>query len=242
LDKATVHLGIVCPMANEAASAEAFVRAVLDQCGGFKSVVMFCVLDRVSRDGTLDIVKNLAVREKCLHLVWAPENRCVVDAYIRGYHEALEKGSDWILEIDAGFSHKPDDIPKFFEAMTDGRDCVFSTRFGKGGRSSDCPLWRTIVSRGGTVLTNLLLGTKLSDMTGSFNLFNRETLQKVLNRGVRSRSHFFHNEIKFYCRHSQFTEVPIHYDSPSNSVNWRILVNALQNLAHSTCERIIRRG
>src|SRR5688500_10284957 len=110
-----VRLGVVCPMANERDTAERFVREVLAACQpfGFASVTFFAVLDRVSRDGTLDLLRALEAEEKSLRVVWAPDNRCVVDAYLRGYREALGAGCDWVLEIDAGYSHQPSDIPAF---------------------------------------------------------------------------------------------------------------------------------
>ena len=111
--------------------------------------------------------------EPRLRVVWAPENQCVVDAYVRGYREALIAGVDWILEIDAGFSHQPQDIPQFFDTMLQGYDCVFGSRFMPGGRFSGGSLKRYLISRGGSVLANLVLGTKETDMTSGFELFSR---------------------------------------------------------------------
>ena len=79
-----VKLGIVCPMANEGAQAVAFCKAVLEQCNGFERVTFFSVFDRVSKDSSLDEMRELERTEPRLHVVWAPENRCVVDAYMRG--------------------------------------------------------------------------------------------------------------------------------------------------------------
>ncbi len=231
-DTGRVRLGVVCPMANERDSAERFVREVLAACEpfGFRSVTFFAVLDRVSRDGTLELLRRLEREEPRLRVVWAPENRSVVDAYLRGYREALDAGSDWVLEIDAGYSHQPSDIPAFFEKMAEGFDCVFGTRFSGGGRITESPLKRRLISRGGTALTNLLLGTKLSDMTSGFELFSRAALQEVLARGVQSRGHFFQTEIKAHCRDMRAAEVPIHYRAASDSVNNGVLKDALRNL------------
>src|SRR5215207_4140913 len=148
-----VNLGVVCPMANERDTAERFVREVLAACHPFrfKSLTFFAVLDRVSRDGTLDLLRELEATVPQLRVVWAPENRCVVDAYLRGYREALDAGCDWVLEIDAGYSHQPSDIPAFFEKMSEGHDCVFGSRFCPGGRISDSSLKREAISRGGTL-------------------------------------------------------------------------------------------
>ncbi len=213
LKRSAVHLGVVCPMANEGAEAVRFCKAVLQQTAGFQRVTFFAVFDRANKDDSLDQMRALEQTEPRLRVVWAPEDRCVVDAYLRGYQEALEAGCHWILEIDAGFSHQPEEIPQFFSAMEDGLDCVFGSRFI--GRFEHSSFKRRIISWGGTLLANLLLGTRQTDMTSGFELFSRQTLTMVLSRGIRSRAHFFQTEIKTYCRKLNFVEVPITYRSAS---------------------------
>jgi dolichol-phosphate mannosyltransferase len=224
------HLAIVCPMANEAGSAVEFVRQVLGYCDDFRKVEFFVVLDRVSKDNTLDLLKEFATADGRLSPVWSPENRCVVDAYTRGYREAIASGADWILEIDAGFSHRPADIPPFFEAMAQGFDCVFATRFSKGGKIEGSSLKRELVSRGGTVLANLILRTKLSDMTSGFQLFKREILESVLKKGIYSRGPFFQTEMKAYCYRLNYAEIPITYSMASHSVGAGSIQESLQQL------------
>jgi len=225
-----INLGIVCPMANERSTAAEFVKAVLEQCKGFKSVKFFAVFDNACKDGTYDLLKGWQDKPTQLQLVWAPEDKCVVDAYVRGYREALEAGSNWVLEIDAGFSHQPAEVPQFFEKMVQGYDCVFGSRFCKGGEFAERPLSRYIISRGGSILTNLLLGTKLKDMTSGFEMFTSGALRKVLDKGIRSRGHFFQTEIKAYCRDMRIAEVPIHYRAPSQNVTTAIIIDAFENL------------
>ena len=205
-------------MANESGSAVEFVKQVLAQCPNFKRVELFVVLDGVSKDNTLELLRSYAQSEKRLKPVWAPENRCVVDAYKRGYREAIESGADWILEIDAGFSHRPADIPQFFDKMEQGYDCVFATRFAHGGRIEGSSGKRALLSRGGTVITNLLLHTRLTDMTSGFQLFKREVLEKVLAKGIFSRGPFFQTEMKAYCINLKIAEVPIVYSMASHNV------------------------
>ncbi len=228
-----IHLGVVCPMASEEESAARFVDAVLEQCRtkGFKSVTFFVILDRACKDRTREILEEHA-REKApqLRVVWSPENRGVVDAYVRGYREALAAGCDWILEIDAGFSHQPEDIPQFFDRMREGYDCVFGSRFCPGGNISDSSFKRKLISRGGTVLANLLLGTKLKDMTSGFEMFSRRALEAVLDRGIKSRGPFFQTEIKTYCRNLRIAEVPIQYRAASHDVNNKALKDSFDNL------------
>jgi dolichol-phosphate mannosyltransferase len=219
-------------VANESATIIRFVRSVVDECNqaGFQSVKFFAVLDKVSKDNTLELLRQLAVEEPRLEVVWAPENRSVTDAYIRGYREALNSGCDWILEIDAGFSHQPSDIPRFFEKMNEGYACVFGSRFCAGGEMTESSFKRRFISRGGTLLANLLLGTKLKDMTSGFELFSRPALQEVLAKGIRSRGPFFQTEIKAYCRNLRIAEVPISYRAPSHNINRKALKDAFGNL------------
>lgn len=227
-----INLGVVCPMANEASNAIAFVNAVLDQCRSenFKSITFFAILDQVSTDNTLELLNNLKDQQPQLRVIWAPENKSVVDAYVRGYREALKAGCDWILEIDAGFSHQPSDISQFFTKMREGYDCVFGSRFCEGGRISESSLKQYIISRGGTILANLLLQTKLRDMTSGFEMFTRQALQEVLDKGIKSRGPFFQTEIKAHCRNLRITEVPIHYRAASHNVNNKALHDSFSNL------------
>jgi len=215
-------------MANEGDLATVFCQEVLKNCPGFKKVTFFAVFDRVTKDESLDRMRELESSEPRLRVVWAPENRCVVDAYMRGFKEALAAGCDWILEIDAGFSHQPADIPQFFDAMEQGMDCVFASR--SLGRFKDSSLKRRFVSWGGTVLANLLLGTRQTDMTSGFELFTARTLRMVLDRGIQSRAHFFQTEIKKYCRNLRFVEVPITYRAASPRLGSSAIAEAFQQL------------
>jgi Glycosyltransferases involved in cell wall biogenesis len=220
-----ISLGIVSPMANEEATAAAFVTEVLDRCRAqaFKSVAFFAILDKKSTDRTREILEDLKTTRSDLRVVWAPENKCVVDAYVAGYREALNAGCDWILEIDAGFSHQPADITQFFDKMLAGYDCVFGSRFCKGGTMA-------VISRGGTILSNLFLGTALKDMTSGFELFSRRSLEHVLDRGIRSRGPFFQVEVRTFCRHLNFAEVPIQYRAASHQIGSAALKDSFSSL------------
>ena len=227
-----INLGIVCPMASEEQTAIPFVNAVLEKCRSrdFKSVTFFAILDRACKDRTRELLEEHAREQPQLRVVWAPENKGVVDAYVRGYREALAADCDWVLEIDAGFSHQPEDIPQFFDKMREGYDCVFGSRFCEGGNISDSSFKRKIISRGGTLMANALLGTKLKDMTSGFEMFSRRALEAVLTRGIKSRGPFFQTEIKTYCRNLRIVEVPIQYRAASHDVNNKALKDSFSNL------------
>ncbi len=226
-------------MADERSTAVEFVRAVLEQCKDFTSVRFFAIFDNSCKDGTFELLKDLETKLSELQIIWAPENKCVVDAYIWGYREALNAGCDWILEIDSGFSHQPSEVGRFFDKMAQGYDCVFGSRFCKGGKFSEAPIGRRFISYTGSILANLLLGTKLKDMTSGFEMFTSAALRKVLDRGIRSRGHFFQTEIKAYCRNMRIVEVPIHYRAPSQRVTGGVVLDAFKNLFHLFRERLV---
>ena len=222
-----MRLGVAIPLANEEHSINELLDRTLCQLGDDDGV--FCVLDNVSKDCTREIIAERSSRDPRVVLVWAPENRCVVDAYFRGYRTALAAGCKWILEMDGGLSHQPEEIPLFIRAMEQGFDYVGGCRFMEPGGYTG-PWDRYIISRGGGFLTNLLLGTHMRDMTGGFECFSRRAMEAVLAHGVRSRAHFFQTEIKVLMHSWNWTEVPIHYKNPSKSVGKASLKEAFTNL------------
>lgn len=225
-----VKLGIVTPMAGEEDTARDFIKAVLDQCQGFREVRYFVVVDRASGELTESVLKDISAEYSQVKIVTAYENRNVVDAYMRGYQEALMEDCDWILEIDGGFSHRPQDVPQFFVAMRNGYDAVFGCRFCKNGRFSDRTGLRYLISYGGTKLINLLLKTKLRDMTSGFELFTREALENVLEQGIHSQAHFFQTEIKYHLRNHKICELPIYYRSEKATVGFKAVADSFKNL------------
>ena len=227
-----ISLGITCPMANEKDSALSFVQDVLKTCSdyGFKEQRFYATLDRVCTDGTLEILKEAQADLPDLEVVWAPENRCVVDAYLRGYKSALANRHDWILEIDAGYSHRPEDIPKFFDKMAEGYECVFASRYRQGGRMTNIHPVNYVISRFGTFLANALLGTRLSDMTSGFELFSAKALNDILAQGLISKTSFFQTELKAHAHRFRIAEVGILYKPTPSRVRAAEITESLKSL------------
>lgn len=221
------QLGVVIPLANEEATVDELLDRLLPHLEPGDRV--FCVLDSVSRDGTRAILERRSAEDARVALVWAPENRSVVDAYFRGYREALDAGCAWILEMDGGLSHRPEEVPRFLEAMATGVDFAAGSRFCPGGRYLGFGK-RHLISRGGSWLANRVLGTRMRDMTSGFECFTRAALEHVVAHGVRSRAHFFQTEIRALLHDWRWAEVPITYSQPSASVGGETLAEALRNL------------
>ncbi|MBN8555145.1 MAG: DUF288 domain-containing protein [Deltaproteobacteria bacterium] len=224
------RIGVVTPLANEESTIDSFLDRVLAQLGPNDRI--FCVLDKACKDKTVEKIKSYhQTKDDRAVLVWAPENRSVVDAYFRGYKEAYEAGCDWILEMDGGLSHLPEEIPNFLNAMKEDVDFIAGSRFMKGGSYSG-PFSRHFISRGGTFLANLILKTRMRDMTSGFECFSRRAMQMILRKGTKSRSHFFQTEIKHMLHSWKWKEVPINYKNPSKGLGSSSLKDAFKNLWH----------
>ena len=221
------RLGVVTPLANEQKTIDELLPRILAQLTSEDRI--FCVVDRASTDSTRAKVEQAAATDPRVVCVWAPQNRCVVDAYFRGYREALAAGCRWILEMDGGLSHLPEQIPQFLRAMQEGFDYAAGSRFMPGGCFYG-KLSRRLISKGGTVLSNLLLGTHMKDMCSGFECFTHEALSHVVAHGVASRAHFFQTEIRFLLRRWKWVELPITYNGPSEPVPNSSIMEALRIL------------
>ena len=230
-------LAIVCPVANEEATIEKFIHEVIKEASVFEKFKMFVIMDNSSTDNTLKIVKNLLDTYTQLKLIFDPTINSVAGAYISGYRKALQY--DWVLTIDSGFSHKPNQMHRFFNMMDKNKDCVFGTRFAKGGSyQKPYSFSRKFISKYGTFLTNKLLRTHLSDMTSGFECFKGTVLDWILRKGIRSRGPFFQTEIKYYAHEFDIDEVPITYSNPSHKVRVTSIFEAFRILFWLVCNRL----
>jgi dolichol-phosphate mannosyltransferase len=220
-------LGVAVPLANEERTIAEFMDRVLVHLG--EKDRLYCVFDNVSKDRTRALVAERAAREARVKEVWSPRNRCVVDAYFAGYRAAFEDGAQWILEMDGGLSHLPEEMPQFFEQMAQGYDYVGGSRFMAGG-SHRSPWNRVLVSWGGTVLARVVLKAKMTDMTSGFECFNRRAMEMVLKRGVASRANFFQTEIRFMMHQWRWKEVPITYSNDQYRIGRSSIREAFRNL------------
>ncbi len=234
---------LVIPMANEEPDFDAFILALKKAMDSLASGVAYLVVDTVSRDKTLELCRNLSAQDERFITVWAPENRNVVDAYIRGYKEALKNDHQFILEMDAGLSHDPASLPDFLTHLRKREvECVFGSRFIEGGSMGDSPAERQSLSRIGTLLSTILLGTKLKDMTSGYQGFTREVAEKFANYPLKSKAHFYQTEIRYLLRKHSYKEIPIHYKAPSPSVSKKAIKNSINSLLYYFYRRITFRA
>jgi dolichol-phosphate mannosyltransferase len=223
---------VVIPMANEAEDFDAFVFSLTAVLDNLNYGDVYFVIDNVSKDRTFELCNNLSSSDKRFHTVWSPENKNVVDAYIRGYREALQNKHELIIEMDAGLSHDPSALPLFLNVLNNGYECVFGSRFIKGGSIFDSSLKRIFLSKAGTILANLLLGTKMYDMTSGYQGFHASVVEKFVKYKLLSKGHFYQTELRYLLRETNYSEIPIHYRAPSSSVSLKSITNSIYVLIY----------
>lgn len=226
------NFAVIIPMANEEKDFHPFVDALTEVLDSIGSGRVYFVVDLVSKDDTLQICRLKSKQDARFSTIWAPENKNVVDAYLCGYRNALENKHDFIIEMDAGMSHDPSALTMFLRVLNEGNECAFGSRFINGGSVFESTWKRTFLSKAGTHLANLFLGTHMYDMTSGFQGFHTSVVEKFLKYELLSRAHFYQTELRYLLRKTRYAEIPIHYRAPSPSVSKKSVSNALRVLFH----------
>lgn len=220
---------IVMPVANEEETMGAVIEEILQL--PYDNLFLYPVIDNFSKDNTEKIIRKYEASGK-VKCIFYKESRGVISCYLEGFRQALQDGAEQIIEMDGGGSHKPCEIPQFVECLEKGYDCVWGSRFVKGGDISNHPLYRRMLSSGGTILSNFVLGTKLKDMTSGFEGFQSYVLKNLNLNNFLSTGHMYQTEMRYYCRNYNCIEVPIHYTGGSSSLKFKSVKEALKILFH----------
>jgi dolichol-phosphate mannosyltransferase len=228
-------------MANEESGFQPLVSRLKEIMDRLESGKVYMVVDTVSVDDTRRQCERLSNEDKRFTTVWAPENRNVVDAYLRGYKEALGHNHELIIEMDAGLSHDPYALPMFLRVLNEGNECAFGSRFINGGSMVGSHFRRRFLSKAGSVLANFCLGTKLWDMTSGYQGFSREIVERFVKVQFLSTGHFYQTELRFLLKHTRYMEVPIHYKAPSPNVSINSILNSLKCLIYYAIMRLLNR-
>ena len=169
------------------------------------------VVDDNSPDGTGKIADELAAKYPWIHVLHRADKNGLGRAYCAGFAWALERGYEFVMEMDGDFSHNPDDIPKFIEAASQGADLVLGSRYCGGIRVINWPLKRLLLSTGAARYVRIITGMPFSDPTGGFKCFRRRALQALNLEAVRSNGYSFQVEMthKLWLQGMKVAEVPI---------------------------------
>lgn len=232
---------IVMPVANEGET----MAGVLDELLAlpYDNLYVYPVLDSYTKDNTEEIVKEYELKTGRVKDIFYKNSRGVVSCYLYGFKCALEDGAERIIEMDGGGSHLPSQVPQFIEKLDEGYDCVWGSRFCDGGSLENDPLYRRFLSKGGTILSNVVLHTKLKDMTSGFEAFQRDVLLDLDLDKFLSTGHMYQTEMRFYCRDLNTVEVPITYIAGKSGLKASTVKEALRILFElKTHEKEVRKN
>jgi len=219
---------VVIPTYNEKENIEAITAAVARATSADTHLL---VVDDSSPDGTGEIVTRLMRNEPRLHLLTREEKQGLGRAYLAAFKWGLDNGYDVIVEMDADFSHRPEDLVKLLEAVKTA-DFAMGSRWVAGGGTINWGLGRKLLSRGGSLYASLILGHWVRDFTGGFNAWTRKTLEGIGLETIASNGYSFQIELKYRALKRGFrgVEVPIIFEDRrvgKSKMSSQIVVEAL---------------
>ena len=199
---------IIIPTYNEKENIEAIIRKVFSLEGGYHILI----IDDNSPDGTAGIVRRLQETfPERLFLIERAGKQGLGTAYLAGFRWSLAQGYDYIFEMDADFSHDPDDLNRLWQACRDGADLAIGSRYCDGVSVVNWPIGRIIMSYYASVYVRKVLGMKVFDCTAGFKCYTRKVLETIDLDAVRMKGYGFQIEMKYttYRLGFRITEVPI---------------------------------
>lgn len=170
------------------------------------------IIDDNSPDGTADEVKNYSMKNKHfeIHIINNKKKNGLGFAYIKGFEYSIKDKADGILMMDADHSHNPDYIPEIIKKL-ETSDFVIGSRYMKKGGVVNWEFKRKMISKLGNLYSRIILWTGINDLTGGFNCYKREVLEKIDLSQIHSNGYSFQIELKYKALKNGFTysQVPI---------------------------------
>lgn len=198
---------VVVPTYNEASNIASLVKKIIS----LNLDISILIVDDNSPDGTGKIADDLAKQHQQVSVIHRPKKQGLGRAYIDGFQWAIKQKADYIIEMDADFSHNPERIPEFLKNI-ENYDVVIGSRYLNGTVNVvNWPIKRLILSLAANNYTRLITGLKIHDCTGGFKCFRREVLENVDLDGITSDGYGFQIEMNFRAQKLGYRicEIPI---------------------------------
>ena len=199
---------VLIPTYNEKENAERIVRKVMTLDGGFHVLI----IDDGSPDGTAQIIKTLQAEfPHRLHIIERSGKQGLGTAYLTGFKWALERDYQYIFEMDADFSHNPDDLLRLYDAAANGADVVIGSRYSNGISVVNWPIGRVLMSYFASKYVRFILGMKICDTTAGFICYRRRILEKIDLAHIQMKGYGFQVEMKYTAHklRGKLQEIPI---------------------------------
>lgn len=200
---------IIIPTYNEKDNIDKIVNDIFLQCVEKPEIL---VVDDNSIDGTKEILNKLKSQNK-INLIERSSKQGLASAYIEGFKYAIEHNFDFIIQMDADFSHNPKYLNEIISNLKT-YDVVIASRNIKGGNTKGWSLFRNLISKWGSNYARLILNCPIKDLTGGFNGWKRETLKKINLDKIISKGYLFQVEMKYkaYKSKAKIIEIPIIFE------------------------------
>lgn len=201
---------IVIPTYNESANIEALIERLFTLCLEIKILVV----DDNSPDQTANLVEGLIKKYPNLHLLHRAGKLGLGSAYREGFKYSLAQGAEVVGEMDADFSHKPEDLPKLLSAIEAGIDIAIGSRKVKGGRVIGWGCSRQLMSWGAMTMARVVLGLKTKDVTAGFRLYTKNALNRISWEQIKSDGYAWQEEMIYLCEQANLNiaEVPVVFE------------------------------
>lgn len=199
---------VIIPTYNEKENIEKIIRKVFSLSYSFELLI----IDDGSPDGTATIVKKLQLEfPNQLHLEERSGKLGLGTAYIHGFKWALERNFEYIFEMDADFSHNPEDLIRLREACVNGADVAIGSRYIKGVNVVNWPMGRVLMSYFASMYVRLITGINIQDATAGFKCYRRKVLETIPMDKIKFVGYAFQIEMKFTAIKYGFNvvEIPI---------------------------------
>jgi len=209
---------VIIPTYNERENITRIVPAVLAACPACDVLVV----DDNSPDGTGKLADGLSAENPRVKVLHRQEKNGLGRAYIAGFTQALAEGYEYVMEMDADFSHDPKDVPRIRQAVAEGgADLALGSRYVGGIRVLNWPMGRLLLSTGAALYVRLITGMPFSDPTGGFKCYRRKVLETIPLERVRSNGYSFQIEMTHTAWRNGFAieEVPITFLDRSEGVS-----------------------
>ncbi len=223
---------LTIPTYNEVGNLERIVRASLQQLERHvPDEHEILIVDDASPDGTGELADRLAAELDAVAVIHRPGKQGLGRAYLAGFENALARGAQLVIVMDADYSHDPAHLPALL-AAAERSDLVLGSRYVAGGRISEWPPLRRLLSRAGSLYARWVLGVAVKDLTGGFRCIRREVLERVELTTLRAQGYVFNIELTFRALRAGFevTEVPIVFHDRSigeSKISLSIAIEAL---------------
>ena len=209
-----VKIVVIIPTYNEKENISRLILALEEQFKKISHEMHILVVDDSSPDGTGEIVREYSRKNQNVHLL-SGQKQGLGAAYVRGMRYAIEKlGSDAVIEMDADFQHKPEDVPRLVTALDEGNDFVIGSRYIPGGKIPKWSASRRLLSSGGNIMSRAATGMfKIHDTTAGFRAIRTDLINKISLENIKVQGYSFQINLLYqaFLNKAKIKEIPVEF-------------------------------